>query len=67
MNNIIRYGERYCNNIFQHMVIFDNIVTIYDNIIVTQYGENRSYYDNIVEYFHNNNWHNNNDNHISKC
>ena len=36
--------------IVQHIVNFDNIVTIYDNNIVTQYGENCQYWDNIVEY-----------------
>ena len=34
------------------MVISDNFVTMYDNNIVAQYGENYKYSYNIVEYSH---------------
>ena len=43
-----QYGEEY-NNIVQHIGHFGNIV-YYNFTVVTQYGDNCKYYDNIIEY-----------------
>ena len=43
---MLQYGEQYCYNIIHRIVTLDNIVIIYDNTIVSAYGEN------ILQYCH---------------
>ena len=46
---ISKPGEQNCDNIVHHVVDCDNIITIYDKNIVTQYGKNCKCFNNILE------------------